>query len=512
MTVAAETGAVRAGASWAAALPRLSSEDVALRRRIGPLVEQLGRWGPRFAAALPRALHGLWPAPVAEPTGPVLRLELSGSDVAAREVLLDRFPARIGRGDECALRLPSPAVSTEHAELRIEADRLVLLDLRSTNGTKRNGEPVAPLAPTPLDTGDFVEIGPFVLVPQGMGAAPSGSGFALRAGSPAPRSSEGLFLASHPSDRWVRVRWGGETAWVRVPAGWIRAAWERTTDLISREGDDVDPMEEGAAQYVLVQAARSLARQTGLELDLSAWLTPEEARRSVPPDGAWLESEVWLRAGGVEAATTLLFPVPESPSAPPRGVFDTLAWPASVRLGGVRLTVSQWSELETGDALLPDAWWPTAWSAASPVGNADLGPVFVHVRRACHPARLLRSEAGATLRLESTWLDTPGGDWQMAEEDPLGAPTPSSLPVDDLEVQVPIELDRFPVTLGALQRWREGEILTLRQGPSDPVRLVVETGLQRRVLAEGRVVLVNERLGIEILRLLTRLEGAAPGP
>lgn len=100
----------------------------------------------------------------------------------------------------------------------------------------------------------------------------------------------------------------------------------------------------------------------------------------------------------------------------------------------------------------------------------------------------------------------------MAEEDPLGAPTPSSLPVDDLEVQVAIELDRFPVTLGALQRWREGEILTLRQGPSDPVRLVVETGLQRRVLAEGRVVLVNERLGIEILRLLTRLEGAAPGP
>ena len=61
------------------------------------------------------------------------------------------------------------------------------------------------------------------------------------------------------------------------------------------------------------------------------------------------------------------------------------------------------------------------------------------------------------------------------EDDALGAATPSSLPVDDLELQVAIELDRFPVTLGELQRWREGEVLNLRQGPSDPVRLVVET-------------------------------------
>ena len=100
----------------------------------------------------------------------------------------------------------------------------------------------------------------------------------------------------------------------------------------------------------------------------------------------------------------------------------------------------------------------------------------------------------------------------MAEDDALGAATPSSLPVDDLELQVAIELDRFPVTLGELQRWREGEVLNLRQGPSDPVRLVVETGLQRRVLAEGRVTRGNDRLGIEILRILTRLEDTAPSP
>jgi flagellar motor switch/type III secretory pathway protein FliN len=39
---------------------------------------------------------------------------------------------------------------------------------------------------------------------------------------------------------------------------------------------------------------------------------------------------------------------------------------------------------------------------------------------------------------------------------------------------------------------------------------VVETGMQRRVLGEGRVVLVNGKLGIEILRILTQLQDTRP--
>jgi len=99
----------------------------------------------------------------------------------------------------------------------------------------------------------------------------------------------------------------------------------------------------------------------------------------------------------------------------------------------------------------------------------------------------------------------------MAEEDSLPGDS-QSLPLHDLELQVAIELDRFPVTVGELQRWRTGEILNLRQGPDDPVRLVVETGLARRVLAEGRVVVVNGKLGIEIQRILTHFQDATKHP
>jgi flagellar motor switch/type III secretory pathway protein FliN len=219
---------------------------------------------------------------------------------------------------------------------------------------------------------------------------------------------------------------------------------------------------------------------------------------------------VRLRAAGVEVVTSLLFPASEPGPSRLLDGLKPLLWPATVSLGLVRLKVSEWRGVEAGDALLPDVWWPTGWSGETEETLGDLGPAFARVRSLWHAGRLQRSEAGVSLRLESSWLDTPGGEWLMAEEDTPGAATPSSLPVDDLELQVAIELDRFPVALGELQRWREGEVLNLRQGPSDPVRLVVETGLQRRVLAEGRVTLVNDRLGIEILRIHTRLEDAAP--
>jgi flagellar motor switch protein FliM len=93
----------------------------------------------------------------------------------------------------------------------------------------------------------------------------------------------------------------------------------------------------------------------------------------------------------------------------------------------------------------------------------------------------------------------------MSDED-VRPPEPGALGVQDLELLVSIELDRFPVTLAELQRWRPGEIVNLRRAPSDTVSLVVETGAQRRVLAEGRVVVVGDRLGVEVVRLLTRLE------
>ena len=48
----------------------------------------------------------------------------------------------IGRRPDCDIRLPFPNVSGKHCELRFQRGTWVVVDLKSTNGTRVNGEKV----------------------------------------------------------------------------------------------------------------------------------------------------------------------------------------------------------------------------------------------------------------------------------------------------------------------------------------------------------------------------------
>lgn len=87
-----------------------------------------------------------------------------------------------------------------------------------------------------------------------------------------------------------------------------------------------------------------------------------------------------------------------------------------------------------------------------------------------------------------------------AEHD-LAAADPTRL-VDELEVTVAFELARLPVPLRELADWREGGLVRLDHRPEDPIRLVLHHGGRSRLLGYGRVVVVDERLGIQIDRWL----------
>ena len=64
----------------------------------------------------------------------------------------------IGRLAENDIVLSSTRVSRRHAVVRKKADRVELVDVGSSNGTRRNGEPFQPRSPTALTPGDRVEI------------------------------------------------------------------------------------------------------------------------------------------------------------------------------------------------------------------------------------------------------------------------------------------------------------------------------------------------------------------
>jgi FhaA, N-terminal domain/FHA domain len=94
------------------------------------------------------------------------RLLVSGADPRTDGNLQRTFDLNapvtmLGRGTDCDLRLVDPGVSRHHAELRVEDDEVVLVDLGSTNGTFVNGQPVRRVV---LNDGTRVTLGRTTLV------------------------------------------------------------------------------------------------------------------------------------------------------------------------------------------------------------------------------------------------------------------------------------------------------------------------------------------------------------
>jgi hypothetical protein len=94
------------------------------------------------------------------------RLVITGSSPgtgveAGREYVLQTLVTLLGRGTDCDLRMVDPGVSRHHAELRVEDDQVVLVDLGSTNGTLVDGQPVRRVV---LNEGTTVTLGRTTMV------------------------------------------------------------------------------------------------------------------------------------------------------------------------------------------------------------------------------------------------------------------------------------------------------------------------------------------------------------
>ena len=88
------------------------------------------------------------------------RLELiDGQADPARITLVDEI--LIGRGKEASLRIFDETASRRHAAIRFDGERVVIVDLDSTNGTIVNGEWIT--APRVLSPGDKINIGGVIL-------------------------------------------------------------------------------------------------------------------------------------------------------------------------------------------------------------------------------------------------------------------------------------------------------------------------------------------------------------
>jgi len=493
-------------ADWTDLLPRLNPVESELRARADWIESRVRPWGLAVARHLPEVMASWWPY---EGAGEYeLLFKLRDPEGAERDLVLGQMPVRVGRGEACAVQLPSPTVSTEHLELRVDRGIATVMDLRSTNHTRLNGHELEPLSPVALRQGDRLDIGPFSMTFVDARAVAAGSQ------QPAVREEPSRLLKehrpfrlfSHPADRWMRVRWGGDTAWVRVPIQWIRGCWQSLSEIRFEDGWAIDSLEEGVAQFVVQNIAKALGDRLRAPIQIESWLTAFEADRIQIGDENWLLRDIWIGTPPFEIATSVLLPVgSQLPPAPDLGL-DDFTWPVSVCAGLIRLRLSDWRRVDPGDAMLPDTWLLEGWGESSGQ-DCQMGPVVLMVGGFWHTAQLRREKGVLILAMEKLWLRTPGGGlFPPGKEETVGEA--ESVPVGDLELQVVIELERFPVTLGELKQWQPGKCLTLKRVPTDPVHLVVETGTQRRVLADGRMVMVEGRLGVEVTRLLTQFQDA----
>ena len=501
---------------WAAHLPRLDGSTVAARaarqrlagrlraafpdERLGQIAASLEPWWP----LRPRRTHGL-------------ELVLVHGDGRREKAVLFHRVVRIGRDASCQLQLQADTVSGQHCEIRVDEDRMWLVDLASSNGTRVNGVDLVAFEPRPLVSGDQIHVRPFRVVvgPSDVQHVPSRVGVSLAgplsASGPAPFAT----LAG-PHSLWVRVQSGDAAGFMRLPHGWLRSAY-RALGLEGPAppgpGADANDADLSLTAFLLQQVAAEAAQRMGQPVSLSAILPPhrlaglgepsaehwEGGRFAVQIDEERFEVEALWPAEG--EATAAAASEPELPAW-----LLALPYPVAVCAGFLRLSAQELRQVDRGDILLPDRWLPAGWAAQA---SSELGEVLLAMQ-GWSAAGELRFEKGYYhLQLSSTWTKGAKGAsmGDRAEGLPEGMEgAPVRLP-DELETMVSFELERIAVPLQELLTWQPGATVRLQRAPEDPLRIVLRQAGQERLLGYGRVVVVDEKIGIQIERWLVERKG-----
>jgi DNA-binding winged helix-turn-helix (wHTH) protein len=123
-----------------------------VRRALGE-----GAASARFIRTVPRYGYAFVGAVVAE--GGAAPSFVGTLVTEQREYLIPEGETLVGRGLECAVRLPSARVSRVHARLRVADGQVLVEDAGSKNGTWVNGKKQE--GPTTLDDGDELAFGTF---------------------------------------------------------------------------------------------------------------------------------------------------------------------------------------------------------------------------------------------------------------------------------------------------------------------------------------------------------------
>ena len=472
-------------------------------------------------------------------------------------------------GSEIPRRAVELQVDSQSVTLR------VLDDSAGRCPVELRGEPVAVGSVVALATGDHLAIDDYSVAIGLRQVVPTERDCRIELLEPLDFASASEALGSQGADRyWFRVAAAGWSGFVALDQNWLHGA-HRQAGLLTGESGAVDldvasaDLASELTTSVLGRLAATAGRRLGYAVSTSSvvpptrlsHLSPETfgATNRVALEGARLR----LTIGSEVQEVLVLWPRNERERASAAQVpswIGSSRVPVSVEVGEVALRLSEVEHLQRGDVLLPDDWWP---ERPSGVDDADLAPcsrlegeVRLVVANAARPARLVaRQPSGENMPPSSNpafelSLELNGADWRLfahggfdmkdsldtdfekhdppnlsearhaSDEDTDSMPAvrrpetePESIDLaSELELVVAFEVDRLSVPLAELTQWNEGATIRLGKRPDDSIRILLRQGRGSRLLGNGRVVVIDGQLGVQIERWLgDPLETMNPG-
>lgn len=412
----------------------------------------------------------------------------------------------IGRTNENDVPLKSPLVSKKHAEIVLRGTDYFLKDLRSNNGTLLNDVKINPATDVILKNDDVIKIDPFeIVVGLASGVVKKPLEIALQSvspGVPLPAKDRiAVFCTIQPEQKPVAFLLD------RTSATWI------IRKIITGHKDSPDAhwteIEEGLFQYLMIKIlSRINPFLQGSSLLLDRIEKDEDAIESfLASEGARIDCVFSTKTEKGMVYGTLCVPESSlqtrSTTTTPRsfvehvGWFGALSYTFALQLGASVLASDQIPLLEEGDIILLDRT-SIAMTDQLPRGKMEMrckrwpaGAVTATL--SCDAAGNSSITVEAMIQEGMTRMADAKKNVETKQE-----ASQSGEMLGGIEVPVTVEFARLEMTLEEIASFKAGQIIEFEKGQPE----IVDLSVDGKIIANGKLVDVEGKLGVRILKIM----------
>lgn len=413
----------------------------------------------------------------------------------------------VGRTTDNSISLKSPLVSKRHAEIYRKGIDYYLRDLNSNNGTFLNEVKLNTGGEIILRNDDVIKIDPFEIVvslPPDLMKHPLEISLAtVRVCKDINiRNQVAVFLQIQPKQQMAALLLEKEVA-----------RWMLQKIITGHKQSSIAPwseIESGLLEYITAKVLATINPfLQNSRLVLQSIQNEEQALQdwlSKNPSAAEVSFQTKTEVGSAYVFLYLpadLWSDSQTETSPSLNEFLSragwlrkLQYSVSVNLGVSFLSADQITLLESGDIILLDQA-DVVLENGCPKGKVEFrSPQF---RRGVISGSLLCTDNGsAKITVETLYEEGLKGMTEASKKPEAAQAAAGEGVLSSIEIPVVVQFANLPFTLEELSLVKEGQIIELKKSQPEIVDLTVDG----KVIASGKLVDVEGKLGVRILKIL----------